>query len=142
MFYVIKKRNSARDLSFQDLAPAKQTDLSPYCKIFFFPTKMLPLVACRVFIYLRIVSRKIKYLWEIRFVNGSMIPGVTKSKEDRVTPTMWKKQNLVINAGILEESTTYEVSLEAWYEPSSKRTVITMERKTGRLPYGGTCIAT
>ena len=96
----------------------------------------------RVLTFLRLVSREIQYLWAIRFENGSVIPGVTSSKEDRVTPTMWNKQNLVINAGILEESTTYEVSLTAWYKGSSKRTVITMERKTGRLPFGGSCIAT
>lgn len=92
--------------------------------------------------YLFLISREIQYLWAMRFKNGSNIPGVTNSKEDRVTPTMWNKQNLVINAGILQESTIYQVSIKAWYKGSSKKTVITMERQTGRLPYGGSCIAT
>ena len=78
----------------------------------------------------------------MHFKGGVEIPEVTGSKKDRVTPTMWNKQNLVINAGILNESTAYDVSLKAWYKGSSKKTVITMERKTGQLPYGGTCIAT
>ena len=84
-------------------------------------------------------KRSIIYNWEILYGNGTKVPGVTGTTDGFVTSTGWNKQNLVINAGQLQDSVNFKVILKAKYGEAGKNTIITLERNTASLPHSGTC---
>ncbi len=68
------------------------------------------------------------------------VNGVDQNNDPTVTLTGWDKESLVINPDKLAGNTQYNIKLTSYYKDSaSKKTMITLTRKTSIIPSGGRC---